>query len=101
VLTSGGRIFAGSNVENASYGLAMCAERTAVFKAVTEGNRKITAVAVYTPTPRPTAPCGACRQVLHEFGPTAAVVCACDSPERIETTLERLLPGAFGPENLQ
>ena len=97
VLTSSGKIFAGCNIENASYGLTSCAERTAVFKAVGEGHRKLVAVAVYTPTPRPTGPCGACRQVIHEFGPTAAVLCVCDSSERIETTLDQLLPEAFGP----
>jgi cytidine deaminase len=100
VLTSSGKIFAGCNVENASYGLTNCAERTAVFKAVSEGHRKLVAVAVYTPTPRPTAPCGACRQVIHEFGPTAAIVCLCDSSERIETTLDQLLPKAFGPTDV-
>jgi cytidine deaminase len=100
VLTSSGKIFAGCNIENASYGLTNCAERTAVFKAVTEGHRKLLAITVYTPTPRPTAPCGACRQVIHEFGPTAAILCVCDSSERIEATLEQLLPGAFGPTDL-
>jgi cytidine deaminase len=100
VLTSSGKIFAGCNVENASYGLTNCAERTAIFKAVAGGHRKLVAVAVYTPTPRPTAPCGACRQVIHEFGPNAAIVCLCDSPERIETTLDELLPNAFGPSDV-
>jgi cytidine deaminase len=100
VLTSSGRIFIGCNVENASYGLTNCAERTAVFKAVAAGHRKLVAVAVYTPTPRPTAPCGACRQVIHEFGPNASIVCLCDSPERIETTLDQLLPKAFGPTDI-
>jgi cytidine deaminase len=101
VLTGSGKIFAGCNVENASYGLTNCAERTAVFKAVAEGQRKLLAVAVYTPTARPTAPCGACRQVIHEFGPTAAVLCVCDSADRIETTLDQLLPEAFGPKGLR
>jgi cytidine deaminase len=59
------------------------------------------AVAVYTPTPRPTAPCGACRQVLHEFGPTATILCVCDSPDRIESSLDQLLPKAFGPKDLR
>ena len=101
VLTSSGKIFACCNIENASYGLTNCAERSAVFRAVGDGHRRIVAVAVYTPTPRPTAPCGACRQVIHEFGSTAAVLCACDSAERIETTLDQLLPGAFGPTQLK
>lgn len=100
VLTATGRIFAGCNVENASLGLTICAERAAVFTAVAAGQRRLVAVAVYTPTPQPTAPCGACRQVIHEFGPAATILCVCDSPARIETLLNRLLPVAFGPGDL-
>ncbi len=95
VLTRSGRIFAGCNVENASYGLTNCAERTAVFNAVAAGHQELTAVAIYTPTQSPTPPCGACRQVISEFGPEAVVVCVCDSSERIESTLDRLLPRGF------
>jgi cytidine deaminase len=101
VLTTSGRIYTGGNVENASYGLTCCAERTAIFKAVAEGERRIVAVAVHTPTKKPTFPCGACRQVIHEFGPRAVILCACNSRERIETTLDHLLPAAFGPKNLR
>jgi cytidine deaminase len=101
VLTERGDIFAGCNVENASFGLTNCAERTAVFRAVAQGHLSILAVVVYTPTQQATSPCGACRQVLNEFGPTATVVCICDSEHRIETTLDKLLPGAFGPSNLE
>lgn len=100
VLTGSGKIFAGANVENASYGLCNCAERTAIFAAVAAGERKVRAVVVYTPTATPTAPCGACRQVINEFGPVATVISCCDQLARIETTLDRLLPEAFGPENL-
>lgn len=100
VLTGSGKIFAGANVENASYGLCNCAERTAIFAAVAAGERTVRAVVVYTPTQTPTAPCGACRQVINEFGPGAAVISCCDRPARIETTLQRLLPESFGPENL-
>jgi cytidine deaminase len=100
VLTRAGKIHTGCNVENASYGLSSCAERTAIFKAVTEGEREIVAVAVYTPTRKPTLPCGACRQVIHEFGPKAVILCACRSRERLETTLDQLLPGAFGRRDL-
>ena len=96
----GGAVFAGCNVENSSYGLTCCAERNAVFQMVAAGETTFEAVAVYTPTPTPTAPCGACRQVLSEFNPAAAVVAACDGPEVIETTVGDLLPGAFGPKNL-
>jgi cytidine deaminase len=100
VLGKSGAIAAGCNVENASYGLTICAERNAVFQLIAEGEREIAAVVVYTPTPTPTAPCGACRQVLNEFGPDMAVICVCDGADRIETTLVELLPQAFGPRNL-
>lgn len=100
VLTEGGEIFAGCNVENASYGLTVCAERIAVFQAVARGRRTVRAVAVYTPTATPTAPCGACRQVLNEFGPDAVVLCVCDGPATLRVSLDALLPHAFGPANL-
>ena len=100
VLTDGGEVVAGVNVENASYGLTICAERNAVFRAVALGQTTIVAVAVYTPTATPTAPCGACRQVINEFGPDAIVLCVCDGPGTIRTTLSHLLPDAFGPGNL-
>jgi cytidine deaminase len=100
VLAASGRIYAGTNVENASYGLANCAERSAVFAAVSRGERSLRCVVVYTPTPAPTTPCGACRQVINEFGPHATIISVCDSAERIETTVDRLLPLAFGPRNL-
>jgi len=101
VLADSGRIYTGTNVENASYGLANCAERTAIFTAVASGERAITAVVVYTPTPGPTMPCGACRQVINEFGPDAGVVSVCDSKHRAVTTLAKLLPEAFGPRDLK
>jgi cytidine deaminase len=100
VIGASGRLYAGCNVENASYGLCNCAERTAIFTAVAAGERSIKAVAVFTPTPLPTAPCGACRQVIHEFGPEALVISVCDSKARIETRLGALLPAAFGPGDL-
>jgi cytidine deaminase len=101
VLGDSGKIYSGANVENASYGLANCAERTAIFSAASQGERKIRCVVVFTPTPAPTMPCGACRQVINEFGPHATILSVCDSAERIETTLDRLLPASFGPENLR
>jgi cytidine deaminase len=100
VLGRTGKVYAGCNVENASYGLCNCAERTAIFSAIAAGERTIRAVAVYTPTPLPTAPCGACRQVINEFGPDALVICLCDGKSRIETKLSALLPAAFGPGDL-
>ena len=102
VLTDRGDIFAGCNVENASCGLTVCAERSAVFQAIarSSGPLRIRAALVYTPTQTPTAPCGACRQVLNEFGPDAEVFCFCDGPGMIETTLKGLLPQVFGSHNL-
>ncbi len=101
VLTGSGRIYSGTNVENASYGLCNCAERTAIFTAIAAGERTVKAVAVYTPTKLATSPCGACRQVINEFGPTALVISVCNSASRSETTLDRLLPAAFGPKDLK
>jgi cytidine deaminase len=101
VLSGAGVIHAGCNVENASYGLTACAERNAIFHLVASGEPpQIRAVLIYTPTTTPTVPCGACRQVLNEFGPSCKVVCRCDGPDEIRTSLSRLLPEAFGPHNL-
>ena len=100
VLTADGSIFAGANVENAAYGLANCAERSAVFAAVSAGQRQIRAVVVYTPTDGATPPCGACRQVLNEFGPDAWVFSFGRVGEPLRCRVSDLLPGAFGPANL-
>ncbi|MCR6656669.1 MAG: cytidine deaminase [Opitutus sp.] len=100
VLAASGKIYTGANIENASFGLCNCAERTAVFTAAAAGERKLRAVAIYTPTPTATAPCGACRQVLNEFGPDMTVLSTCDSDDRLETTLPKLLPFGFGPQDL-
>jgi cytidine deaminase len=102
VLTSSGEVHSGCNVENASYGLTICAERNAIFHAaaVSGPGLEIRMIVVYTPTPEPTAPCGACRQVLNEFGPEAQVLCVCDGPTAIAHRLPDLLPAAFGPANL-
>ncbi len=101
VLTDDGVVVTGVNVENASFGLTICAERAAVFHAVASGRTSIRAVVVYTPTSRPTAPCGACRQVINEFGPDSVVLCVCDGAGTIRATLPELLPRAFGPNNLE
>ncbi|HTJ78127.1 MAG TPA: cytidine deaminase [Rariglobus sp.] len=100
VLAGSGKTYTGANVENASFGLCNCAERTAIFTAVAAGEQKIKCVVVYTPTPSATPPCGACRQVINEFGPQARVVSICDSKDRLDLSLDTLLPGAFGPGNL-
>jgi cytidine deaminase len=102
VLTDRGEIFSGCNVENASYGLTICAERNAIFQAVVRSQAPVVirAVVVFTPTDLPTAPCGACRQVINEFGPEVRVLSVCDGEAVIENLLSELLPGAFGPANL-
>ena len=100
VLTRGGDIFTGCNVENASYGATICAERNAIFQAVAKGKKEILAIVVYTPTQTPASPCGVCRQVINEFGPDAEVVSMCDGPGMIRRKLSELLPEAFGPRNL-
>jgi cytidine deaminase len=101
ILDEQGRIHPGCNVENASYGLGNCAERTAIFSArVLHDLQQVIAVCIYTPTTTPTSPCGACRQVLNEFGPQMQVRSICDGSARIDTTLDILLPHAFGPQNL-
>jgi cytidine deaminase len=95
-----GATFTGCNVENASYGLTICAERNAVFQMVAAGETVFKRIVIYTPTATPTAPCGACRQVLNEFNPDAEVVSVCDGSDVIRSTVRELLPAAFGPANL-
>ena len=95
VLADDGRIFSGCNVENASYGLTICAERAAVFHAVANGVRAIRAVAVVTDLVEPARPCGACRQVLAEFGPSMHVYMLGLSGASVATSLDRLLPDPF------
>ena len=102
VLATTGNIFTGCNVENASFRLTVCAEQNVIAHAVCEGMRvgDLECVVVYTPTETPTAPCGACRQTIYEFGPQARIVCVCDGDNTIDTTIAKLLPDAFGPHNL-
>ena len=97
--TADGHIFTGCNVENASYGLGVCAERNAVFQAVARGEREIQAVAVVTENG--VTPCGACRQVLAEFGPEMTVIVADVAGKRRIYALSELLPDAFGPQDLR
>jgi cytidine deaminase len=97
LLTKGGEIISGANVESASYGLTCCAERVALFNALTSGKKKIVAVAVVARAPGGPMPCGACRQLLAEYAPGARVLVA-DSraPGKIrEFTVRELLPSAF------
>ena len=99
LLSEDGEVFTGCNVENASYGLTICAERTAVFNAVSQGKRRFLAIAIASPDACP--PCGACRQVLNEFQPDMIIYLGDENGKLIhETRLAKLLPDAFGPENL-
>lgn len=95
LITSSGRIYTGTNIENASYGLTNCAERTAIFKAVSEGEKEIEAIAVIADTERPIPPCGSCRQVIMEFGGNINVIMANIKGDILEIKSEELLPGAF------
>lgn len=98
LLGKSGRVYTGCNVENASYGLSVCAERTAVFKAVSEGERDFEAIAVVTENG--VTPCGACRQVLMEFGEDIQVIVADEAGEYRVFALRELLPEAFTSEHL-
>ena len=97
--TKTGRIFTGVNIENAAYPQTMCAERVAIFKAVSEGEKDFEVITVVTDNGG--SPCGGCRQVMAEFGLNTIVILA-DGKGKIlqETTVEQLLPGAFTPEHL-
>jgi cytidine deaminase len=97
---AGERVYAGCNVENASYGLCICAERVAATTAVAAGERRIDAVAVVGSARRPTPPCGACRQFLSEFGPDMAVIVETPDGDREVWTMSEVLPHPFGPEFL-
>jgi len=97
--TKSGRIFTGANVENAAYPQTMCAERVAIFKAVSEGEREFDAIAVVTPSGG--TPCGGCRQVMAEFGlDTVVLIGDADGRLITETDVAKLLPGAFTPRDL-
>ncbi|XP_028596386.2 cytidine deaminase [Podarcis muralis] len=102
LLTSDGKIFSGCNIENACYPLGVCAERTAIQKAVSEGHTKFRAIAIICNSQETFAvPCGACRQVLREFGKHWEIFLAKADGTHIQKTLEDLLPFSFGPEDLK
>ena len=90
-----GTVITGCNVENATYGLTMCAERVAMFKAISEGHRAFTRIAIIADTNQPTPPCGACRQILWEFGGNLEVILANLQHEKGTHRLEDLLPLPF------
>lgn len=101
LLGSNGKVYAGCNVENASYGLGICAERNAVARAVADGASRVVAVAVVTGGAIATPPCGACRQVLAEFGPSEVPIrMETLSGVSLEQTLGELLPHAFTRDSL-
>jgi cytidine deaminase len=100
VETASGEVFVGCNVENASFGLSMCAERVAIFRAVAAGARDIVALAVVAETATPVSPCGACRQVMVEFNPDLRVILANLHGEIHRTTARELIPGAFSAADL-
>jgi cytidine deaminase len=99
--TADGQIVTGCNIENASYGLTMCAERVAMFKALSEGYREFRRILVLAETDVPTPPCGACRQILWEFAPDLEVLLANRSGIVASHRLRDLLPGAFDKRFLQ
>jgi cytidine deaminase len=102
ILTADGTIVTGANIENASFGLTTCGERVAIFTAAAAGHREIRAIAISTPRHPGASPCGACRQVLNEFKPVDFdLAVMMDGPENvIVTSLDELLPMAFGPRDL-
>lgn len=100
LLTEDNKLYTGCNIEIASYSPTLCAERTAIFKAISEGQRKIKAIAVVGDA-NPTFPCGVCRQVIREFGKDAVVIVANSEDDYKEYTLDELLPHSFGPEDLE
>lgn len=92
LLTRSGRVFAGANIENISYGLTICAERSAVAAAVSAGERDFAFIAIATDSKEPTVPCGACRQVLAEFNPSIDILCVTSGGLQRKATLTALFP---------
>lgn len=102
LLTTDGKIYRGCNIENASYGLTNCAERTAIFKAVSEGDKQFSAIAVVGDTDGPISPCGACRQVLAEFcDDHTQIILANLKGDFVITNINEILPGYFSSKDLQ
>ena len=98
VLFSSGKIYSGCNVENASYGLTVCAERNAIFQAVAQGERELKGIAIAVPTEAFPSPCGACRQVIREFAMDCPVILINGTGQTRLTSLKKLLPESFGPD---
>jgi len=100
VLTSDGKIFTGCNIENASFGLTVCAERVAILKAISEGSYKFEAMAIIGDTNRPCSPCGACRQVISEFGEDIKIAMSNLKGDVKIKKISELLPEAFNKNDL-
>ncbi|WEG73358.1 cytidine deaminase [Vagococcus intermedius] len=101
LITEDNQVFTGVNIENASYGLTNCAERTAIFKAVSEGHRKFKQIVIAGNTDTPISPCGACRQVMAEFcEPSMPVTLVAGDGSTLDMTLEQLLPYSFTEKQL-
>lgn len=99
--TSTGRVYTGCNIETSSYSLTICAERTAIFKAISEGERKFTAIAIAADDPQFTPPCGACRQVLWELAGNIDIVMVNPEGKTKTVKLKQLIPHAFDSQNLR
>ncbi|MFH1830401.1 MAG: cytidine deaminase [Pseudomonadota bacterium] len=98
--SSDGKIFTGCNVESASYGATCCAERTALVKAISEGVREFTRIAIFAGTKEPCPPCGICRQMLYEFAPELEVIMAGTEGKATSSKLSELMPNPFHSERL-
>ena len=101
LLALDGSVHAGCNVESASYGLTICAERNAAFRAVADGARGFRAVVITTDLDAPLMPCGACRQILHELAPGLEVIVVGAGGDRVDSTITELLPDAIGEAEIK
>mgnify|MGYP001089055783 CR=1 FL=1 len=101
LVTSTGKVFTGCNVEQATYGGTICAERTAIVKAVSEGEKEIEAICCVADTEDFCTPCGICRQFIYEFGPNIEVIMANNKGEYRSASISELLPNAFGSDSLK
>ncbi|HLR21870.1 MAG TPA: cytidine deaminase [Tissierellaceae bacterium] len=100
VLMNDGKVYTGCNIEIASYSPSLCAERTAIFKAISEGSKEIKTIVVVGDAD-PTFPCGVCRQVIREFGKDTNIIIANSVDDYKEYTMDQILPYSFGPEDLK
>ena len=100
LLTKGGKVYTGCNIENASYPCGICAERTAMSKAISEGKKSFSKIAIAGSSDQICTPCGLCRQFMYEFAPDLTVLCSDDKGNFTEKKLNAFLPDGFGPESL-